>query len=144
MRRNTIISTAVMAAALTLTPVAAQAWVDDPHEAVPPAPTSATEVLCTTIQFHWIPSDVKSGSGLILSDAGNAPTCFEGERDGSVHFIHNVDALMDSADPEAMVYEVAENGRLEFVGVGYVVPPSFADDESGDAGAAAALSVQRS
>ena len=50
----------------------------------------------------------------------------------AVHYVRNVDGVVDALDPEAMVYEVAETGGLRLVGVEYVVPQEFVEDEDGN------------
>jgi len=56
------------------------------------------------------------------------PTCFDSVHGGmGVHFVRNIDAVLDPADPEALVYEVTANGRLRLVGVEYIIPTEFVD-----------------
>ncbi len=53
----------------------------------------------------------------------DTPTCFDSPDGGmGVHYVRNIDGIVDANDPEAMVYEVKEDGSLKLVAVEYIVP----------------------
>ena len=56
------------------------------------------------------------------------PTCFDDPAGGmGVHYVKGIDAIVDPTHPEALVYAAGEHGRLNLVGVEYIVPDSLVD-----------------
>ena len=112
-------------AALTLAaaPAAAQerAWteLDDVRQA-----TGAYHSLDTAVADGFVPFDLEGGD--------NA-TCFESEAGGmGIHYVRNIDDNVSANDPEAMVYEITPDGATRLVGVEYIVPQEFVEDEDGN------------
>ena len=74
-----------------------------------------------------IPPSVGGTSTAGLGLPGD-PTCFDDPAGGmGVHYVKDIDAIVDPIDPEALVYEVGEHGRLNLVGVEYIVPETLVD-----------------
>ena len=133
MRRTTAAAVTIMTIALAMTPLAAQAGVDTgaPQNETSRSPTIDL-VRQATATYHSLPNAIDAGFVPFALDGGSTPTCFDSESGGmGVHYVRNVDDTIAATDPEALVYEVAENGELELVGVEYVVPQEFVEDESG-------------
>lgn len=56
------------------------------------------------------------------------PSCFDNPAGGmGVHYVKGIDGIVDPIHPEALVYSVGENGRLDLVAVEYIVPDSLVD-----------------
>ncbi|MEO6124152.1 MAG: hypothetical protein ABIR32_10625 [Ilumatobacteraceae bacterium] len=56
------------------------------------------------------------------------PTCFDNHVGGmGVHYVKGIDGIVDPTHPEALVYSVGENGRLNLVAVENIVPDSLVD-----------------
>jgi hypothetical protein len=134
MRRTTAAAVTIMTIALAMTPLAAQAGVDPigaPENADTRSPTLEL-VRQATAGYHSLPNALDAGFVPFALDGSSTPTCFDGEGGGmGVHYVRNVDDTIAATDPEALVYEVAENGELELVAVEYVVPQEFVEDQSG-------------
>ena len=133
MRRTTAAAVTVMTIALAMTPLAAQAGVD-PIGAPQNANRSPTLDLVrqATASYHSLPNALAAGFEPFAVGGGSTPTCFDSASGGmGVHYVRNVDDTIDATDPEALVYEVADDGDLTLVGVEYVVPQEFVEDESG-------------
>jgi hypothetical protein len=134
MRRTTAAAVTFMTIALAMTPLAAQAGVDpigppqDPNARTP----TLDLVREATAAYHSLPNALDAGFVPFAVDGSSTPTCFDSANGGmGVHYVRNVDDTIAATDPEALVYEIAENGELELVGVEYVVPQEFVEDESG-------------
>ena len=94
---------------------------------------SLDDVRRATASYHWLPMALDDGFVPFALDGGDVPTCFDHDGGGmGVHYVRNVDGVADADDPEAMVYEVADDGAPRLVGVEYVVPQEFVEDESGN------------
>jgi len=136
MRRSTAAAVTIMTIALAMTPLAAHAGVDPigtPQNANSRSGTLGL-VRQATAAYHSLPNAVDAGFVPFALDGSSTPTCFDSASGGmGVHYVRNVDDTTNATDPEALVYEVAENGELELVGVEYVVPQEFVEDESGTA-----------
>lgn len=64
-------------------------------------------------------------------DNPDTPTCFDSPDGGmGVHYVRNIDGIVDANDPEAMVYEVKADGKLKLVAVEYIVPATEVDPEN--------------
>ncbi|MGB8362869.1 MAG: hypothetical protein WCE80_15825 [Acidimicrobiia bacterium] len=75
-----------------------------------------------------IPEDV---GGTLLTIRGEEITCFDSPTGGmGVHYVRNIDAILNPADPEALVYEVGRHGRLRLVALEYIIPEEFVDPVS--------------
>ena len=91
------------------------------------------DVRRATAAYHWLPMALEDGFVPFSLDETDTPTCFDNASGGmGVHYVRNVDGVADAMDPEAIVYELAEDGGLRLVGVEYVVPQEFVEDENGD------------
>lgn len=94
---------------------------------------SLDDVRRATAAFHWLPMALDEGFAPFALDGSDIPTCFDNDDGGmGVHYVRNVDAIADPLDPEAMVYELGADGDLRLVGVEYVVPQEFVENEAGD------------
>jgi hypothetical protein len=72
-----------------------------------------------------IPEDV---GGTLLNIRGEDITCFDSPDGGmGVHYVRNIDDVLDPIDPEALVYSVGRNGRLKLVALEYIIPDGFVD-----------------
>lgn len=134
MRRTTAAAVTIMTMALAMTPLAAHAGVDPIGAPQHDDSRSGTLNLVrqATAAYHSLPNALDAGFVPFAVDGGSVPTCFDSDRGGmGVHYVRNVDDTTDATDPEALVYEVSEGGELELVGVEYVVPQEFVEDESG-------------
>lgn len=59
------------------------------------------------------------------------PTCFDSPDGGmGVHYVRNIDGIVDANDPEAMVYEIKRDGRLKLVAVEYIIPETEVDPDN--------------
>ena len=134
MRRPRAAAVTIMTIALAMTPLAAYAGVDPigaPQNANSPSPTLDL-VRQATAAYHSLPNALDAGFVPFALDGSSTPTCFDSDRGGmGVHYVRNVDDITDATDPEALVYGISESGELELVGVEYVVPQEFVEDESG-------------
>ena len=91
-----------------------------------------------TARYHRLPKALHDGfapfaipmevGGTLLSIGGQDITCFDSPDGGmGVHYVRNIDDVLDPKDPEALVYEVRENGRLRLVALEYIIPEGFVD-----------------
>jgi len=72
-----------------------------------------------------IPEEV---GGTLLTIGGEDITCFDSPDGGmGVHYVRNIDDVLDPTDPEALVYSVGRNGRLRLVALEYIIPEGFVD-----------------
>ena len=123
MKRTSVAVVTMLAVLLAAAPVAAQAQTD----------TELDDVRRVTAAYHWLPMATDAGYVPFALDGGDVPSCFDSEGGGmGVHYVRNVDDVADATDPEAIVYELAEDGGLRLVGVEYIVPQEFVEDENGD------------
>jgi len=91
------------------------------------------EVRLATGKYHGLASAIADGFAPFALDGSDTPTCFESDRGGmGVHYVRNVDAVVDATDPEALVYELTESGQPRLVAVEYVVPQEFVEDGEGN------------
>jgi hypothetical protein len=94
---------------------------------------SLAEVRAATSQFFELADAIDAGFVPFALDGGDTPTCFDSDSGGmGVHYVRNVDAVTDPLDPEALVYELAEDGQPSLVAVEYVVPQEFVEDVIGN------------
>ncbi len=132
---------AMTALAVLMTAVPAAADVDTGIGFPVPQPGTDTdrvrngleEVRAATSQFREIADAIDAGFVPFALDGGDTPTCFDSDSGGmGVHYVRNVDDITDPLDPEALVYELAEDGQTSLVAVEYVVPQEFVEDETGN------------
>jgi hypothetical protein len=72
-----------------------------------------------------IPEEV---GGTLLDLHGAEITCFDSDDGGmGVHYVRNIDAILDPADPEAVVYQVGHDNRLRLVALEYLIPVEYVD-----------------
>jgi len=72
-----------------------------------------------------IPEDV---GGTLLNIRGEDITCFDNPDGGmGVHYVRNIDDVLDPTDPEALVYSVGRDDRLRLVALEYIIPEGFVD-----------------
>ena len=91
------------------------------------------QVRVVTAKYHGLIYAISDGFVPFALDGGDTPTCFDSESGGmGVHYVRNVDAEVDAADPEALVYELTEGGQSRLVAVEYVVPQEFVEDGDGN------------
>ena len=94
---------------------------------------SLEEVRAATSQFLELADAIDAGFVPFAIDGSATPTCFDSDSGGmGVHYVRNVDGVTDPLDPEALVYELAEDGQSSLVAVEYVVPQEFVEDEIGN------------
>jgi hypothetical protein len=76
------------------------------------------EVRAATAQYHSVAAAESNGYEAFLD-------CFESPDGGmGQHYVNLalLDATVSALEPEAMVYQVGHNGRLDLVAVEYIVP----------------------
>jgi hypothetical protein len=123
MRKIAALTLAVVALAVSGTAAIAQddrSWsaLDDVRTA-----TGPYHSLDTALADGFVPFDL---------DGGDNATCFENEAGGmGVHYVRNIDDTVSATDPEAMVYELTPDGATRLVGVEYIVPEEFVEDDDG-------------
>lgn len=97
------------------------------------------QIYRSTMKYHWVSRAIHDGfvpfaipeelGGTLLTIRGEDITCFDGADGGmGVHYVRNIDGVLDPADPEALVYEVGRHGRLRLVGLEYIIPEEYVDD----------------
>jgi len=80
-------------------------------------------------KYHDLSKALDGGFVPFSIDPAEEITCFDGPSGGmGVHYVRNIDAVVDAADPEALVYEVRPNGKLKLVALEYIVPAEFVDE----------------
>jgi hypothetical protein len=101
----------------------------DAHES--PIPwEQLREVKRATAGYHSVRTARADGFAAFSldPDTPDVPTCFDSTDGGmGVHYVRHIDDVLDANDPEALVYEVRRNGRLQLVAVEYIVPEEFVD-----------------
>lgn len=123
MNRFHIATGTMLAAILATAPVAAQDVETSDLDAVRRA----------TAAYHWLPLALDEGFVPFSLEGTDTPTCFESEAGGmGVHYVRNIDDVANATDPEALVYEIEEDGDMRLVAVEYVVPEEFVEDTSGN------------
>ena len=142
MNRTKIASVPIAVLLLGATAIAAQAGVDTiiDKPITAPEPFAADigqrgldDVRAITAEYHWLPNALEAGFVPFSLEGTDEPTCFESQAGGmGVHYVRNVDDTADATDPEAMVYEVGDDGGVRLVGVEYVVPEEFVEDADGN------------
>lgn len=121
MQRRLILLTAVLAVLMSST--AAMANDDTPG-------SELAQVRAATAQFHRVDAALGAGYEAFKIDDSTVglglpgdPTCFSGAAGGmGVHYVKDIDEKVIPTEPEALVYEIAANGRLRLVAVEYIVP----------------------
>jgi hypothetical protein len=82
-----------------------------------------------TAKFHKVSHAEASGYGSTIDVLG----CFENPAGGmGVHYLNPglLDATVAADEPEALVYEMREDGQLKLVGLEYLVPEELVDPSS--------------
>ncbi|HEX6300771.1 MAG TPA: hypothetical protein VF148_09940 [Acidimicrobiia bacterium] len=83
-----------------------------------------------TARFHKVGHAEAAGYGSTLDLLG----CFEkpGQGGMGLHYLNGalLDGTVDAAEPEALVYEMREDGKLNLVGLEYLVPEALVDSEN--------------
>jgi len=98
------------------------------------------EIRDATARYHSVRRALRDGYGAfaIPPEVGGTPTngrgipgdptCFDNPAGGmGVHYVKGIDGVLDLEHPEALVYAIGRRGRLELVGVEYIVPKEFVD-----------------
>lgn len=88
------------------------------------------ELRAVTAPYHSLNRTLADGFVAFSLDPANpdTPTCFDSPDGGmGVHYVRNIDGIVDANDPEAMVYEVKKNGKLKLVAVEYIIPDTEVD-----------------
>lgn len=91
------------------------------------------ELRSVTAQYKNFENALADGFVAFSLDPDNPddPTCFDSDVGGmGVHYVRNIDGIVDANDPEAMVYAVERDGQLRLVAVEYIVPESEVDPAS--------------
>ena len=134
MKRTSVAVVTILAVLLAAAPAVAQAGRDPigtPRDSNAGS-AELDQVRAVTAAYHWLPMALDDGFVPFSLGGTDTPTCFDSEGGGmGVHYVRNVDDVADAMDPEAIVYELAEDGGLKLVGVEYVVPQEFVEDENG-------------
>lgn len=84
------------------------------------------ETRAGTAAYHSVANAEAAGYGSTLDALG----CFESDSGGmGVHYLNGslLDGSVNAATPEALVYEMRDNGGLKLVGVEYLVPAELVD-----------------
>lgn len=83
-----------------------------------------------TSRFHQVAHAEAAGYESTLDLLG----CFENPEKGGMglHYLKGaiVDGTVDAAEPEALVYEMREDGTLKLVGLEYLVPAELVDPDN--------------
>ena len=86
------------------------------------------EVRSATARYQRLEAALDAGYVPFSLEGTDVPTCFDSPTGGmGVHYVRNIDATIDAADPEALVYELEPNGRQRLVGVEYIIPADLVD-----------------
>ncbi|CAN5841878.1 hypothetical protein BH23ACT4_BH23ACT4_07660 [soil metagenome] len=91
------------------------------------------ELRTATAPYHSLDAALADGfvAFSLDPDNPNTPTCFDSPDGGmGVHYVRNIDGIIDANDPEAMVYEVQKNGKLKLVAVEYLIPETEVDPQN--------------
>jgi hypothetical protein len=83
-----------------------------------------------TAAYHSVDAALADGfvAFSLDPDDPNTPTCFDSADGGmGVHYVRNIDGIIDANDPEALVYEVKKDGTLNLVAVEYIIPETEVD-----------------
>ncbi len=89
------------------------------------------ELRAATAQFHRVEAALDAGyESFKIDDSTEGlglpgdPTCFDHPVEGGmgVHYVKDIDGTIIPNEPEAMVYEIAQNGKLRLVAVEYIIP----------------------
>jgi hypothetical protein len=89
-----------------------------------------TELKQATAKYHKLENAMKDGFVAFSLDPNDpdTPTCFDSPTGGmGLHYVRNIDGVVDANDPEAMVYEVRPNRQRKLVAVEYIVPETEVD-----------------
>jgi hypothetical protein len=91
------------------------------------------EVQKVTVKYHRLSKALDDGFVAFSLEGTDVPTCFDSPDGGmGVHYVRNIDGVVDAKDPEALVYEVGKHGRLRLVAVEYIIPEEFVEDSAGN------------
>jgi hypothetical protein len=116
--RRLIAAFSVVALALAATPAFAQGQ------------SGLTEARQGTAKFHSVANAEAAGYGSTLDLLG----CFESPAEGGMglHYLNAglLNAEVEPAAPEALVYEMREDGKLKLVGLEYLVPEELVDPDN--------------
>jgi hypothetical protein len=127
MRRFEIAAATALALALAATPSLALAQADTSR-----AWTGLDDVRAATGAYHSLERAIEDGFTPFSIDGGLQATCFDGAGGGmGIHYVRGIDDLIDPLAPEALVYEVTDSGEARLVGVEYIVPQEFVEDDQG-------------
>ena len=90
------------------------------------------EVRRATAGYHRLSTALADGYVPFSLDPTrpDEPTCFDSADGGmGVHYVRNIDAILDPSDPEALVYELGDDGRERLVAVEYIIPSDLIDPD---------------
>ena len=83
-----------------------------------------------TSRYHNVAHAQSAGYGSTLDLLG----CFENPAEGGMglHYLNGalLDGAVDAAAPEALVYEMREDGQLKLVGLEFLVPEGLVDPDN--------------
>jgi len=113
---------AALTVAATIAFTASPAWAQGQSE--------LAEARQETARFHNVAHAESAGYGSTLGLLG----CFESPVEGGMglHYLNGalLDGTVDAAAPEALVYEMREDGQLKLVGLEYLVPEELVDPDN--------------
>lgn len=128
MRRSRIAATTALTLLLAAIPAIAQAQ-SGPGRAW----TGLDDVRAATGAYHSLELAIEDGFSPFSVDGGSQPTCFDSDDGGmGIHYVRGIDDVIDPRAPEALVYEVTDAGHARLVGVEYIVPQEFVEDDEGE------------
>jgi hypothetical protein len=100
-----------------------------------PSPGGIKELEILTARYHSLTKAIADGYQPFSLDPNHpeVATCFDSASGGmGIHYVRNIDGVVDALDPEALVYEVSKNGQPRLVAVEYLVPEGFVEDSAGN------------
>lgn len=110
---------AALAAVLVQTPAAAHGDADESAEAIQ---QQIAEVRRATWRFRDVQAAIDAGYAKFPDQSGDC-VAQPGQGAMGVHYLNGglIDAVLDPLRPEAVMYEPGRHGKLELVGVEYIV-----------------------
>jgi hypothetical protein len=86
------------------------------------------EVRQATVQYHSLSTAIDDGFVPFSIDPAEEVTCFDSIAGGmGIHYVKGIDGTLSATEPEAVVYELREDGSVKLVAVEYIIPAAFVD-----------------
>lgn len=97
-----------------------------------PSSPEIKELQVITARYHSLTKAISDGYKPFSIDPNNPEaTCFDDDDGGmGIHYVRNIDEVIDALDPEALVYQVSKNGKPKLVAVEYIIPQGFVDPQN--------------